>query len=175
MFPHTAFNCPHCGAPGLVNMGQAEYSCVCRFNGKPQEGETTAATSGSAVSQIEDAGSPPPAWQFEPTVDEDGDVLLEWYLNKSNVVTLSFGASGFCWSMILEGQAHSGKHTPIKAVVNRHVTKAETAKIEKNVCICTPPESGKDWMMVSTSNPMCPVHGGIMQNANSQAQSASSA
>jgi hypothetical protein len=29
--PHTAFTCPHCGAPGLVNMGQAEYSCLCRM------------------------------------------------------------------------------------------------------------------------------------------------
>jgi hypothetical protein len=31
MIPNQTFSCPHCGAPGQVNMGQAEYSCTCRF------------------------------------------------------------------------------------------------------------------------------------------------
>ena len=31
MIPHTSFTCPHCGAPGQVNYGAAEYSCTCRF------------------------------------------------------------------------------------------------------------------------------------------------
>ena len=31
MIPTQSFHCPKCGAPGLVNMGQAEYSCQCRF------------------------------------------------------------------------------------------------------------------------------------------------
>jgi hypothetical protein len=32
MIPTQSFHCPRCGAPGLVNMGQAEYSCQCRFS-----------------------------------------------------------------------------------------------------------------------------------------------
>lgn len=32
MIPQSTFYCPHCGAPGMVNMGAAEYSCLCRFN-----------------------------------------------------------------------------------------------------------------------------------------------
>ena len=31
MIPYQAFNCPHCGAPGHVEYGKAEYSCECRF------------------------------------------------------------------------------------------------------------------------------------------------
>lgn len=31
MIPYQTFNCPHCGAPGQVNYGQAEYSCTCRL------------------------------------------------------------------------------------------------------------------------------------------------
>lgn len=26
------FNCPHCGAPGETQHGNAIYSCICRFN-----------------------------------------------------------------------------------------------------------------------------------------------
>lgn len=25
------FHCPHCGAPGWVSNGQAQYTCVCRL------------------------------------------------------------------------------------------------------------------------------------------------
>lgn len=32
MIPTQSFHCPHCGAPGQVNMGQAEYSCLCRIS-----------------------------------------------------------------------------------------------------------------------------------------------
>jgi hypothetical protein len=28
---HQTFNCPHCGAPGQVNYGQASYACTCRL------------------------------------------------------------------------------------------------------------------------------------------------
>jgi hypothetical protein len=37
MIPTQSFYCPRCGAPGLVNMGQAEYSCQCRFSVAPME------------------------------------------------------------------------------------------------------------------------------------------
>jgi hypothetical protein len=29
--PAQIFHCPHCGAPGRVSMGEALYSCLCRF------------------------------------------------------------------------------------------------------------------------------------------------
>lgn len=29
--PYQTFNCPHCGAPGSVSYGQAQYTCTCRF------------------------------------------------------------------------------------------------------------------------------------------------
>lgn len=32
MIPPQTFHCPHCGAPGQVNSGEAEYSCTCRFS-----------------------------------------------------------------------------------------------------------------------------------------------
>jgi hypothetical protein len=31
VIPYKEFNCPHCGAPGHVHFGQAEYSCICRL------------------------------------------------------------------------------------------------------------------------------------------------
>lgn len=31
MIPYQTFHCPKCGAPGQVNNGQAEYSCLCRL------------------------------------------------------------------------------------------------------------------------------------------------
>jgi hypothetical protein len=31
MIANQMFHCPHCGAPGQVNYGQAEYSCMCRM------------------------------------------------------------------------------------------------------------------------------------------------
>lgn len=31
MIPPQTFHCPHCGAPGQVEYGRAEYSCMCRM------------------------------------------------------------------------------------------------------------------------------------------------
>lgn len=31
MIPPQQFYCPKCGAPGQVELGQATYSCVCRY------------------------------------------------------------------------------------------------------------------------------------------------
>lgn len=31
MIPPQSFNCPNCGAPGMVEFGAAKYSCTCRF------------------------------------------------------------------------------------------------------------------------------------------------
>ena len=31
MIAPQTFHCPHCGAPGQVAYGQAEYSCLCRM------------------------------------------------------------------------------------------------------------------------------------------------
>lgn len=33
-------------------------------------------------------------------------------------------------------------------------------------CICKPPQSGPNWGSASSADPMCPVHGGIMQNGS---------
>jgi hypothetical protein len=33
VIPNQNFYCPHCGAPGQVMFGQAEYSCLCRMSG----------------------------------------------------------------------------------------------------------------------------------------------
>jgi hypothetical protein len=57
MIPSQAFCCPHCGAPGLVNLGQAEYSCMCRFNANAYK---------KALEQI--AAFPP--GDFRPLEDE---------------------------------------------------------------------------------------------------------
>lgn len=40
MIPPQTFHCPKCGAPGQVNMGQAEYSCTCRFGTYEYSGPT---------------------------------------------------------------------------------------------------------------------------------------
>lgn len=38
MIPNQIFNCPHCGAPGQVKEGKAEYSCGCRWTSmQPQQ------------------------------------------------------------------------------------------------------------------------------------------
>ena len=31
MIADQTFHCPHCGAPGQIKSGLAEYSCQCRF------------------------------------------------------------------------------------------------------------------------------------------------
>lgn len=31
MIPNQTFHCPRCGAPGQIQAGVAEYSCVCRL------------------------------------------------------------------------------------------------------------------------------------------------
>jgi hypothetical protein len=59
-----AIPCRRCGKIFLWFSGntfnQNCADCQNPYGPKPQEGENTAATSGSEVSQIEDAGSPPP-------------------------------------------------------------------------------------------------------------------
>lgn len=81
MIPTQSFHCPHCGAPGLVNMGQAEYSCQCRF------------------------------------------------------------------SFVL--------HPPV------------VVPEKPKVCICKPPVWGPNSVTASSADPMCPLHGGFMQNSAS--------
>jgi ribosomal protein S27E len=36
--PFQTFTCPHCGAPGQVSYGSAQYSCTCRL--RPSQAPT---------------------------------------------------------------------------------------------------------------------------------------
>ena len=44
MIPPQTFHCPHCGAPGQVNSGEAEYSCTCRFSASLATGASSIPT-----------------------------------------------------------------------------------------------------------------------------------
>jgi hypothetical protein len=58
VIPFQSFACPHCGAPGMVNMGQAEYSCLCRFGaaGTDKAGKTKDKSVNNASTTSSDAG-----------------------------------------------------------------------------------------------------------------------
>ena len=49
-------------------------------------------------------------WEFSANIEEDGDLLLEWYLSKGNVVTVCFSATRheINWAALVESVAHHG-------------------------------------------------------------------
>jgi len=50
-------------------------------------------------------------WEFSAQSDEDGDLLLEWYKNKGNVVTicLSTARNEINWAALVDSTSHHGK------------------------------------------------------------------
>lgn len=53
----------------------------------------------------------PAEWGFSAQIDEDGDLCLEWYKGKSNVVTLCFSKirSEVNWAALIDGIQHHGR------------------------------------------------------------------
>ncbi len=49
-------------------------------------------------------------WQFSAQIDEDGDLLLEWYKAKGNIVTVCFDSVAHVvnWAALVEGVSHHG-------------------------------------------------------------------
>lgn len=49
-------------------------------------------------------------WEFTPQIDDDGDLCLEWYKGKGNVVTVCFDSAKHVinWAALIEGQPHHG-------------------------------------------------------------------
>ena len=50
-------------------------------------------------------------WQFTADIDEYGDMTLEWYRSKNNVVTVSFSKARneINWAALIEGVPNSGR------------------------------------------------------------------
>ncbi len=57
-------------------------------------------------------------WEFTTQIEEDGDLMLEWYKDKGNVVTVCFNAAAgnINWAALVDGVSHHGC-TPSKPVV----------------------------------------------------------
>jgi hypothetical protein len=49
-------------------------------------------------------------WEFSAMIEEDGDLCLEWYASKGNVVTISINAVAHVinWAALIGGVSHHG-------------------------------------------------------------------
>ena len=49
-------------------------------------------------------------WTFSAQIEDDGDMCLEWYQDKGNVVTVCFSAQRkeINWAALIEHVAHHG-------------------------------------------------------------------
>ncbi len=48
-------------------------------------------------------------WEFTASIDDDGDLFLEWYKDKGNVVTIGFDKDKYIyWAALVDSVAHSG-------------------------------------------------------------------
>jgi hypothetical protein len=49
-------------------------------------------------------------WEFSAMIEEDGDLNLEWYKGKSNVVSISINANAHVinWAALIDGVSHHG-------------------------------------------------------------------
>lgn len=49
-------------------------------------------------------------WEFTAQIEEDGDLMLEWYASKGNVVTVCFNATASVinWAALVDGVSHHG-------------------------------------------------------------------
>jgi hypothetical protein len=49
-------------------------------------------------------------WEFDAQIEEDGDLCLEWYKSKGNVVTVCFNSVAHVinWAALIEGVSHHG-------------------------------------------------------------------
>ena len=49
-------------------------------------------------------------WEFSAQIEEDGDLCLEWYGSKGNVVTISINANAHVinWAALIDGVSHHG-------------------------------------------------------------------
>jgi hypothetical protein len=49
-------------------------------------------------------------WQFSACIEDDGDLCLEWYKSKGNIVTVCLNATAHVinWASLVEGQPHHG-------------------------------------------------------------------
>lgn len=50
-------------------------------------------------------------WEFSATIEEDGELVLEWYKSKDNVVTVGLNSTAHVinWAALVEGVAHHGR------------------------------------------------------------------
>ncbi len=49
-------------------------------------------------------------WEFSAMIEDDGDLSLEWYASKHNVITVCFDAvtGNIYWAAMVGGIAHHG-------------------------------------------------------------------
>ena len=49
-------------------------------------------------------------WEFSASIEDDGDLLLEWYKGKGNVVTVCFSSENpaINWAALVDGVSHHG-------------------------------------------------------------------
>ena len=49
-------------------------------------------------------------WQFSAMIDNEGDLCLEWYKGKGNVVTVCFDSAvgNINWAALVDGVSHHG-------------------------------------------------------------------
>jgi hypothetical protein len=48
--------------------------------------------------------------EFTAQIEDDGDLMLEWYVNKGTVVTVCFNAAASVinWAALVDGVSHHG-------------------------------------------------------------------
>ena len=49
-------------------------------------------------------------WEFSAVIEDDGDLCLEWYASKGNVVSVCLNAKDHVinWAALVEGVSHHG-------------------------------------------------------------------
>jgi hypothetical protein len=51
-------------------------------------------------------------WEFSATLEENGEILLEWYHDRHNVVTVALDNTGACdninWAIMLDSKPYTG-------------------------------------------------------------------
>lgn len=62
-------------------------------------------------------------WEFSATIEDDGDMCLEWYKSKGNVVTVCFNsvAQVINWAALIDDVSHHGcvkGPTPLETKAN---------------------------------------------------------
>ncbi len=51
-------------------------------------------------------------WEFSVTAEDTGEILLEWYCDRHNIVTVGLDNTGsydrLNWAIVLDGKAYTG-------------------------------------------------------------------